>query len=207
MKYKSKYIKTSLIHKRFKNSKVFTNVKTVGEDGLLELKNGYYASLIELKAVDLSLSSNQEKTNFFHYLKTLYQIKNLNLKCFKLDEKINLNNNKLYLKTKVKSIDVIIDKNKHDLKRLLLLKENIHLIEDLENNNFTVSSIYYLVVIAKDTNELERQLDEIEDLFANIQPKLNIEIITNRLEVFKFLSNLYLCENPLDILMLYNYYY
>ena len=189
------------MHKRFKNSKVFTNVKSVGEDGLLELKNGYYASLIELKAVDLSLSSNQEKTNFFHYLKTLYQIKNLNLKCFKLDEKINLNNNKLYLKTKVKSIDEIIDKNKHDLKRLLLLKENIHLIEDLENNNFTVSSIYYLVVIAKDTNELERQLDEIEDLFANIQPKLNIEIITNRLEVFKFLSNLYLCENPLDILM------
>ena len=189
------------MHKRFKNSKVFTNVKSVGEDGLLELKNGYYASLIELKAVDLSLSSNQEKTNFFHYLKTLYQIKNLNLKCFKLDEKINLNNNKLYLKTKVKSIDEIIDKNKLDLKRLLLLKENIHLIEDLENNNFTVSSIYYLVVIAKDTNELERQLDEIEDLFANIQPKLNIEIITNRLEVFKFLSNLYLCENPLDILM------
>jgi len=187
--------------RRFKNSKVFTNIKSVGDDGLLELKNGGYASLIELKAVDLSLSSNQEKTNFFYYLKSLYQIKNLNLKCIKVDERINLNNNKLYLKTKINGIEEIIDKNKHDLKRLLLLNENFNLIEDLESNNYTVSSIYYLVVIAKDTNELERQLDEIEDLFANIQPKLNIEIITNRLEIYKFLSNLYLCDNPLDILM------
>ena len=187
--------------RRFKNSKVFTNIKSVGDDGLLELKNGGYASLIELKAVDLSLSSNQEKTNFFYYLKSLYQIKNLNLKCIKVDERINLNNNKLYLKTKINGIEDLIEKNKHDLQRLLLLKENFNLIEDLESNNYTVSSIYYLVVMAKDTNELERQLDEIEDLFANIQPKLNIEIITNRLEVYKFLSNLYLSDNPLDILM------
>ena len=201
MKFKSKYLKTKIMKRRFKNSKVFTNIKSVGDDGLLELKNGGYASLIELKAVDLSLSSNQEKTNFFYYLKSLYQIKNLNLKCIKVDERINLNNNKLYLKTKINGIEEIIDKNKHDLKRLLLLNENFDLIEDLENNNYTVSSIYYLVVIAKDTNELERQLDEIEDLFANIQPKLNIEIITNRLEIYKFLSNLYLSDNPLDILM------
>jgi len=201
LKFKSKYLKTKIMKRRFKNSKVFTNIKSVGDDGLLELKNGGYASLIELKAVDLSLSSNQEKTNFFYYLKSLYQIKNLNLKCIKVDERINLNNNKLYLKTKINGIEEIIDKNKHDLKRLLLLNENFNLIEDLESNNYTVSSIYYLVVIAKDTNELERQLDEIEDLFANIQPKLNIEIITNRLEIYKFLSNLYLCDNPLDILM------
>ena len=201
MKLKSDYLKTKIMKRRFKNSKVFTNIKSVGDDGLLELKNGGYASLIELKAVDLSLSSNQEKTNFFYYLKSLYQIKNLNLKCIKVDERINLNNNKLYLKTKINGIEEIIDKNKHDLQRLLLLKENFNLIEDLESNNYTVSSIYYLVVIAKDTNELERQLDEIEDLFANIQPKLNIEIITNRLEIYKFLSNLYLCDNPLDILM------
>ena len=201
MKLKSDYLKTKIMKRRFKNSKVFTNIKSVGDDGLLELKNGGYASLIELKAVDLSLSSNQEKTNFFYYLKSLYQIKNLNLKCIKVDERINLNNNKLYLKTKINGIEEIIDKNKHDLQRLLLLKENFNLIEDLESNNYTVSSIYYLVVIAKDTNELERQLDEIEDLFANIQPKLNIEIITNRLEIYKFLSNLYLSDNSLDILM------
>ncbi len=193
-KTKSQYISSRAMKRRFKNSKVFSNIKQIGEDGLLELKTGGYASLIEVKAVDLSLSSNQEKTNFFHALKSLYQIKDLNLKCYKLDEKINLNNNKINLNN-------LIEKNKDDLRRLLLLQESINLIEELEQNNFTVSSIYYLVVIAKDLNILERQLDEIEDLFANIQPKLNIEIINNRLEIYKFLSNLYLCSNPLDILM------
>ena len=73
-KTKSKYINSRVMKRRFKNSKQFTNVKQIGDDGLLELKSGGYASLIEIKAVDLSLSSNQEKTNFLHVLKTLYQI-------------------------------------------------------------------------------------------------------------------------------------
>ena len=193
-KTKSKYINSRVMKRRFKNSQLFTNIKQIGDDGLLELKSGGFASLIEIKAVDLSLSSNQEKTNFFHVLKTLYQIKDLNLKCYKIDEKINLNNNKL-------NINSLIDKLKYDLRKINLLKESLNLIDELEKNNFTVSSVYYLVVIAKDLNLLERQLDEIEDLFANIQPKLNMEIINNRLEIYKFLSNLYLSNNPLDLLM------
>ena len=44
-------------------------------------------------------------------------------------------------------------------------------------------------------------MDEIEDLFFNIQPRINMEIINNRLEIYKFLSNLYMSDNPLDILM------
>ena len=47
--------------RRIKNSKVFSNIKDVGDDGLIELKSGEYASLIEVKAIDLSLSSKQEK--------------------------------------------------------------------------------------------------------------------------------------------------
>lgn len=173
---------------------MLSNIKNIGDDGLLELKQGGYASLIEIKAVDLSLSSNQEKTNFFHSLKSLYQIKDLNLKCYKLDEKINLNNNKLNL---IK----LIDKFKSFVNKVLLLEESKNLIEELENNDFTVSSIYYFVVIAKDLNILERQLDEIENILANLQPRLNAEVINNRLEIYKFLSNLYLCNNSLDLLM------
>ena len=124
----------------------------------------------------------------------MFHIKDLNLKFYKLDEPINLNYNKL-------NLDRLINKFKNDLKRLFLLNESRGLIDELEENNFTVSSIYYIVVIAKDTDTLERQLDEIEDLFSNIQPKINIEIITNRLEVYKFLSNLYISDNPLDLLM------
>ena len=193
-KTKSDYLKTSMIKRRIKNSKVFSNIKEVGDDGLIELKSGEYASLIEDKAIDLSLSSKQEKNNFFNYYRSLFHIKDLNLKFYKLDEPINLNYNKL-------NLDRLINKFKNDLKRLFLLNESRGLIDDLEQNNFTVSSIYYIVVIAKDTDTLERQLDEIEDLFSNIQPKINIEIITNRLEVYKFLSNLYISDNPLDLLM------
>ena len=180
--------------RRYKNSKAFSNIKNIGEDGLLELKTGGYASLIEIKAIDLSLSSNQEKNNFFNVLKGLYQIKNLNLKCFKLEEKINLNNNKI-------NLEKLKKKFKFDLKKILLLDESLNLIEELEKNNYTLSSVYYLVVIAKDLNVLERQLDEIEDLFFNIQPRINMEIINNRLEIYKFLSNLYMSDNPLDLLM------
>lgn len=193
-KTKSEYLKTSIMKRRIKNSKVFSNIKDVGDDGLIELKSGEYASLIEVKAIDLSLSSKQEKINFFNYYRSLFNIKNLNLKFYKLDEPINLNNNKL-------NLDRLIKKFKNDLKRLFLLNESRNLIDELEQNNFTVSSIYYIVLIAKDTDTLERQLDEVEDLFANIQPRLNIEIITNRLEAYKFLSNLYLSDNPLDLLM------
>lgn len=193
-KTKSDYLKTSMMKRRIKNSKVFSNIKEVGDDGLIELKSGEYASLIEVKAIDLSLSSKQEKNNFFNYYRTLFHIKDLNLKFYKLDEPINLNYNKL-------NLDRLINKFKNDLKRLFLLNESRGLIDELEQNNFTVSSIYYIVVIAKDTDTLERQLDEIEDLFSNIQPKINIEIITNRLEVYKFLSNLYISDNPLDLLM------
>ena len=193
-KNKSDYLKASMMKRRIKNSKYFSNIKTIGDDGLIELKTNNYASLIEVKAIDLSLSSNQEKNNFFYSLKSLFQIKDLNLKLIKVDEPINLNNNKL-------NLDRLINKYKNNKSKLLLLQESRNLIDELENNNFTVSSIYYIVVIAKDTYTLERQLDEIEDIFANIQPKINIEIINNRLEVYKFLSNLYLNNNPLDLLM------
>ena len=179
-KTKSDYLKTSMMRRRIKNSKVFSNIKEVGDDGLIELKSGEYASLIEIKAIDLSLSSKQEKNNFFNYYRSLFHIKDLNLKFYKLDEPINLNYNKL-------NLDRLINKFKNDLKRLFLLNESRGLIDELEENNFTVSSIYYIVVIAKDTDTLERQLDEIEDLFSNIQPKINIEIIimkTNNLVNF-----------------------
>ena len=91
-----KYSSRGCMRKRIKNSKVISNVKEIGEDGLIYLKSGEVATLIEVKAIDLSLTSNQEKNLFFSMLKALYQIQNLNMKCYKLDEKLNLNANSLY---------------------------------------------------------------------------------------------------------------
>lgn len=150
--------------------------------------------MIELKAIDLSLASKSEKTNFFSNLKSLYQIKDLNLKCYKLDQKINLNNNKI-------NLDNLKEIYKNDEQKYNLLEESKRLIEELEDNHYTVSSTYYLVVIAKDLNILEKQLDEIEEIIANINPKLNMEVINNRLEIYKFLCNLYISPASLDSLV------
>jgi len=147
--------------KRIKNSQIFSNVKNVAEDGLIELRTGDVASLIEVQAIDLSLTSKSEKQNFFYALKSLYQIKGLNLKCYKLDQKINLNNNKINLTEKMEYF-------KDDNSKYKLLEESKRLIEELEENHYTISSVYYLVVIAKDLNILEKQLDEIEEIVANI---------------------------------------
>ena len=117
--------------RRIKNSQTFSNVKSVADDGLIELKTGEVASLIEFKAIDLTLTSKSEKNNFFYALKSLYQIRNLNLKCYKLDQKINLNNN-----NKI-NLEELINYYKDDSQKEKLLDESKRLIEELEENHFT----------------------------------------------------------------------
>ena len=193
-KYNKKYLIKRQMKRRIRNSKTLSNIKEINDNGLISLKSGEVAALIEVKAIDLSLTSNQEKNLFFSMLKVLYQIPNLNLKCYKLNEKLNLNANKVNLDNK-------IEKFQDDDNKKILLEESRNLIDDLENKNFTVSSKYYWVLIAKDETILNRQLDEIEDITFNIVPRLIIETIKNKLEIYKFLSNLYLTSNSLDELL------
>lgn len=193
-KNKIKYESKRCMKKRIKNSKIISNIKEIGEDGLIYLKTGEVATLITVKAIDLSLTSNQEKNVFFTMLKALYQIPNLNMKCYKLDEKLNLNANKDSLNRKIERF--IDDKNKKSI-----LEDTRNLIEDLEEKNFTISSQYFWVIIAKDTDLLNKQIDEIDEVCFNLVPRLYIESITNKLEIYKFLSNLYLTSNSLDELL------
>ena len=194
LKNNKKYSSKGQMKKRIKNSKLITNVKEIDDDGLIHLKSGEVATLIEVKAIDLSLTSNQEKSIFFSMFKVLYQIPNLNMKCYKLNEKLNLNANKV-------NLDLEIEKFQNDEGKKILLEESRNLIDELEEKNFTVSSIYYWVIIAKDTALLNKQLDEIEDITLNMVPRIYIEGITNKLEIYKFLSNLYLTSNSLDELV------
>lgn len=184
----------SIMKKRIKNSTSFSNVKEIDDEGLIYLKTGEVACIFEIQAIDLSLTSNHEKQLFFNMLKVLYQIPNLNMKCYKLDEKLNLNANK-------ENLDNKINKYLSDESKQELLVEQRRLIDDLESKNFTTSSKYYWVLIAKDTNLLNKQIKEIEEITSNIIPKINIESITNKLEIYKFLSNLYLTTNSLDELV------
>ena len=193
-KNENNYITKGMMKKKIKNSSTLSNVKEVGEDGLIYLKSGEVCSLMEVGAIDLSLTSKQEKSNFFFTLKSLYQIKGLNLKCYKLDDKINLNKNKVNLDKKIEYFE-----DKEQNKKLL--EESKNLIEYLEENEYTVSSIYYWVIIAKTVEELEKILDEVEEIVNDIQPKIKIDIIQNKLQVYKFISNLYLSSNSLDQLV------
>jgi conjugal transfer ATP-binding protein TraC len=161
---------------------------------LINLKSNEVACLLEIKAIDLSLTSNQEKQIFFNMLKVLYQIPNLNMKCYKLDEKLNLNANK-------DNLDKKIEKYNEDISKKELLQEERNLIDDLESKKFTVSSKYFWILIAKDTNILNKQIGELEEITSNIIPKIDVESITNKLEVYKFLSNLYITSNSLDELV------
>jgi conjugal transfer ATP-binding protein TraC len=191
---KIKYQDYRMMKKRIKNSTAFSNIKEVTEEGLINLKSNEVACLLEIKAIDLSLTSNQEKQIFFNMLKVLYQIPNLNMKCYKLDEKLNLNANK-------DNLDKKIEKYNEDISKKELLQEERNLIDDLESKNFTVSSKYFWILIAKDTNILNKQIGELEEITSNIIPKIDVESITNKLEVYKFLSNLYITSNSLDELV------
>ena len=193
-KLNKKYSSKGQMKRRIRNSKIISNVKEIGDDGLIYLKSGEVATLIEIKAIDLSLTSNHEKNLFFSMLKALYQVPNLNLKCYKLNEKLNLNANKVNLDNK-------IERFQDDEGKKILLEESRNLIDNLEEKNFTVSSKYFWVLIAKDKAVLDKQLDELEDITLNIIPRIYTECITNKLEVYKFLSNLYLTSNSLDELL------
>lgn len=190
----SKYVKKKQMKKRIKNAKYISNINEVDNDGYIHLKSGEICALMEVKAIDLSLTSNQEKNRFFNNLKALYQIRNLNLKCYKIDEKLNLNNNKMNLNDKIEFFN-------DDGIRKLLLEENKILIDFLENEGHTISSVYYWVVIAKSLEELQKVLDEIEEVVYNLTPRLNIEIIKNKLLIYKFLCNMYLTSNSVDQLV------
>ena len=193
-KNNKKYSSKGQMKKRIKNSKLITNIREIDDEGLIHLKSGEVATLIEVKAIDLSLTSNHEKKIFYSMLKVLYQIPNINMKCYKLNEKLNLNANKV-------NLDNMIIKYQDNDSKKKLLEESRNLIDDLEEKGFTISSIYYWVVIAKDTTILNKQLDEIEEIASNLVPRLFIESITNKLEIYKFLSNLYLTSNSLDELV------
>ena len=190
---KKKYVKLGDLKRRIKNSQCFSNVDEVENDGLIKLKTGEVARLLEVQAIDLSLSSKDDKESFFYMFKNLYQIRNINLKCYKLDEMINLNNNKIRLEELINSTA--------SEKKKALLEEERKLIEELEDRGFTTSSIYYFVLIAKDKSVLDKQLDEMFEITENLEPSLNMEVVKNKLQIYKFFTNLYLTTNSLDQLL------
>jgi hypothetical protein len=92
-----------------------------------------------------------------------------------------------------------------DEKRIKLLEQNNELLTKLENENYTLSSGYYFILIAKDIDLLNKQLDDMEMIINNLNPKMFVELINNKLEIYTFLTNLYYSNINLEQLMWLTY--
>ena len=158
------------------------------------MRDNSYARVYSVDAIDLSLTSNIQKQNFFHQLKYLYQLKGLNLRIYKLDDKIDLNANKDYY-------NKLMEEYSTDEQRVEFLKERYYKLEELEHENLTTTSRYYFVIVNDNEKALEHIVEEVEMQCYNMTPRLNIKMITNKLEIYQFLVNLYLSTASIDQLM------
>ena len=193
-KYNSKYINKNTLKRKIKNSQIFTNIKCIRNDGIIELKTNDYACVLELEPIDLSLSNQNEQNRFFNDFKEIYKIKDLKMKCYKIDKKLNLNLNK-------ENYINLMNKLSDDKNRLEILNNNYNLLVDFDENDETLSSSYYFVLISNNIETLNRQLNELEAIANNIIPKVFFELLRNRMEIYSFLNNLYLSNSNLEQLL------
>lgn len=193
-KIKNKYLTRSVLIKKYRNAQTFTNSEFVNDNGIIKLRDNSYARVYSVDAIDLSLTSNIQKQNFFHQLKYLYQLKGLNLRIYKLDDKIDLNANKDHY-------NKLMEEYSTDEQRVEFLKERYYKLEELEHENLTTTSRYYFVVVNDNEKALEHIVEEVEMQCYNMTPRLNIKMITNKLEIYQFLVNLYLSTASIDQLM------
>lgn len=193
-KIKNKYLTRSVLIKKYRNAQTFTNSEFVNDNGIIKLRDNSYARVYSVDAIDLSLTSNIQKQNFFHQLKYLYQLKGLNLRIYKLDDKIDLNANKDHY-------NKLMEEYSTDEQRVEFLKERYYKLEELEHENLTTTSRYYFVIVNDNEKALEHIVEEVEMQCYNMTPRLNIKMITNKLEIYQFLVNLYLSTASIDQLM------
>ena len=63
---KHRYITRSILKKKIKYASSFINSELVRDDGLVKLREGSFAKVFSVDAIDLSLTSNIQKSNFFN---------------------------------------------------------------------------------------------------------------------------------------------
>lgn len=190
-KNQQQYLTKRVVKNKYRNSQTFTNVDNVLDNGIIKLKSNGFATVYSVDAIDLSLTSNIQKSNFFNQLKFLYQLKELNLRIYKLDDMIDLNANKDYY-------NKLIEEFNDDLDKVEFLKERCERLDILERERLTTTSRYYFVIINDNDKALEHISEEIEIQCYNMTPRLNIQKITNKLEIYQFLINLYLTNANIE---------
>lgn len=183
-----------MLKSKYKNAQSFLNSKIVNNNGIINLRDKSFATVFSVDAIDLSLTSNNQRNNFFHQLKYLYQLKDLNLRIYKLDDKIDLNVNKDYYASLINDFST-------DEEKVKFLKESYDRLNLLEESNLTTTSRYYFVLVNENDKTLEHMTEEFKMQCCNMTPKLNIKLMTNKLEIYQFLKNLYISNVSLEQLM------
>lgn len=183
-----------MLKSKYKNAQSFLNSKIVNDNGIINLRDKSFATVFSVDAIDLSLTSNNQRNNFFHQLKYLYQLKDLNLRIYKLDDKIDLNVNKDYYASLINDFST-------DEEKVKFLKESYDRLNLLEESNLTTTSRYYFVLVNENDKALEHMTEEFKMQCCNMTPKLNIKLMTNKLEIYQFLKNLYISNVNLEQLM------
>ena len=197
-KKKDIYIKKSILKKKIANSQTFTNIKNINDNGVMELKDNQYAIFYRVQPIDLSLTNEHEQKVFYNTLSKLYRLP-CTIKAYKFDEKINLNVNK-------ENYDRLIKKNKNNKEKLELLTDNRNFIDVIEEDNVTTASSYYLCLISKNKESLEKNKEDFERLCLSVIPKLEVTQINNKKHLIMILSNMYYSDINLDQLMYYDLY-
>ncbi len=195
-KDKQVYINKGRLKKRIANSQVFTNIKSIDENGLIKLKTGQLAIFYKVQPIDLSLTNKSEQELFYHTLARVYRLP-ITIKAYKFDEKINLNANKEHYQK-------LIEKYKNYPSRAELLQNNKDFIDVIEQENITSASSYYFSLIAKNKEELEKSKEEFERQCSSTIPRLNIEQIFNKKHLLKIFANMYFSDINLDQLVYYD---
>ena len=183
--------------KKIQNSQTFTNIQSISDKGVIELKTGQFAIFYKVNPIDLSLTNTNEQNLFFHTLSKLYRLP-FTIKAYKFDEKINLNANKEnYIK--------LIEDSGNNIARRNLLINNHNFIETIEEENMTSASSYYLSIISKNKEALEKDKEEFELACGGVVPKLEIEQITNKIHLIKVFCNMYFSKANLDQIIYYDF--
>ena len=183
--------------KKIQNSQTFTNIQSISDKGVIELKTGQFAIFYKVNPIDLSLTNTNEQNLFFHTLSKLYRLP-FTIKAYKFDEKINLNANKEnYIK--------LIEDSGNNIARRNLLINNHNFIETIEEENMTSASSYYLSIISKNKEALEKDKEEFELACGGVVPKLEIEQITNKKHLIKVFCNMYFSKANVDQIIYYDF--
>ncbi len=196
LNHKDTYITKSMLKKKLQNSQSFTNIRSINDNGVITLKTNQYAIFYKVSPIDLSLTNKNEQELFFHTLSKLYRLP-FTIKAYKFDEKINLNINK---ENYLKLIDEEKDKARRDL-----LTNNYGFIDTIESEDLTSASSYYLAIISKNKEALEKNKEKFELACSGIIPKLELELITNKKNLIKIFCNMYFSNNSLDQIIYYDF--